>query len=71
MLMHLFLIYYGIPMIIDRLAERYGWAFQSSSIPILVFVLIAFSLTAGAYMSEIPFRHFLLWISASWKRLTL
>ena len=53
MLMHLFLIYYGIPMIIDKLAERYGWAFQSSSIPILVFVLIAFSLTAGAYMSEI------------------
>ncbi|WP_153979831.1 amino acid ABC transporter permease [Paenibacillus xylanilyticus] len=53
MLMHLFLIYYGIPMIIDKLSERYGWAFQSASIPILVFVLIAFSLTAGAYMSEI------------------
>ncbi|RAW10398.1 amino acid ABC transporter permease [Paenibacillus taichungensis] len=53
MLMHLFLIYYGIPLIIDKLAARYGWAFQSSSIPILVFVLFAFSLTAGAYMSEI------------------
>jgi L-cystine transport system permease protein len=52
MLLHIFIIYFGLPMLIDALSAKYGWKFHSSSIPILCFVLIAFSLTAGAYMSE-------------------
>lgn len=53
MLLHLFLIYYGVPMIIDKLSQHYGWGITSASVPILVFVILAFSLTAGAYMSEV------------------
>ncbi|EFM11287.1 polar amino acid ABC transporter, inner membrane subunit [Paenibacillus curdlanolyticus YK9] len=53
MLMHLFLIYFGLPKLIDWLSASFGWSFTSVQIPILVFVLIAFSITAGAYMSEI------------------
>jgi L-cystine transport system permease protein len=52
MLMHLFLIYYGLPPIINSLAAKYNLGFTAASIPMIVFVFIAFSLTAGAYMSE-------------------
>ena len=53
MLMHLFLIYFGLPALIDQLSAYFGSSFTSVQIPIIVFVLIAFSITAGAYMSEI------------------
>lgn len=53
MLMHLFLIYFGLPPIIDSLAAKFDLSFTSASIPMIVFVFIAFSITAGAYMSEI------------------
>ncbi|TDL83235.1 amino acid ABC transporter permease [Peribacillus frigoritolerans] len=52
-LLHIMVIYLGIPMVYDAMADQYGWAFKSNSIPIVVFVIIAFSLNAGAYMSEI------------------
>ncbi|MFY0758067.1 amino acid ABC transporter permease [Metabacillus dongyingensis] len=52
-LLHIMVIYLGIPMVYDTMADQYGWAFKSNSIPIAVFVIIAFSLNAGAYMSEI------------------
>jgi L-cystine transport system permease protein len=52
-LLHIMVIYLGIPMVYDTMADQYGWAFKSNSIPIVVFVIIAFSLNAGAYMSEI------------------
>ncbi|MFS0837459.1 amino acid ABC transporter permease [Paenibacillus sp. 1P03SA] len=53
MLMHLFLVYFGLPAVLDTLADRYGWSFNSGSIPLVAFVIIAFSITAGAYMSEV------------------
>ncbi|SCW34143.1 L-cystine transport system permease protein [Paenibacillus tianmuensis] len=52
-ILHVFLIYWGLPMLIDKLSMHYGWGIKTASIPILSFVLTAFSLTAGAYMSEI------------------
>ncbi|UAL50602.1 MULTISPECIES: amino acid ABC transporter permease [Metabacillus] len=52
-LLHIMVIYLGIPMVYDTMADQYGWAFKSNSIPIAVFVIIAFSLNSGAYMSEI------------------
>ncbi|RNB87084.1 amino acid ABC transporter permease [Brevibacillus fluminis] len=52
-ILHVFIIYLGLPMLIDHLSATFGWGFKSTSIPILLFVLTAFSLTAGAYMSEI------------------
>lgn len=53
MLMHLFLVYFGFPALIDSISAALGWTFTSASIPIIYFVLIAFSLTAGAYLSEV------------------
>ncbi|MNN05027.1 L-cystine transport system permease protein TcyM [compost metagenome] len=53
MLMHLFLIYYGLPILIDSVSRKLNLGFTSVSIPIVYFVFIAFSLTAGAYMTEV------------------
>lgn len=53
MLMHLLLIYFGLPLIIDSLADAFGWGFRSASIPLIGFAYLSFSLTAGAYMSEV------------------
>lgn len=53
MLMHLLLIYFGLPVVIDGLSAAMGWSFTSASIPLIGFVWIAFSITAGAYMSEV------------------
>ncbi|QMV43562.1 amino acid ABC transporter permease [Cohnella cholangitidis] len=53
MLTHLLLIYFGLQMVIDSLAETYGWSFNSVSIPMIGFAYISFSVTAGAYLSEV------------------
>lgn len=52
-ILQLFVVYYAVPMIWDYFAKRFGWSIHSKSIPIAVFVIIAFSINAGAYMSEI------------------
>ncbi|WP_035298077.1 amino acid ABC transporter permease [Brevibacillus thermoruber] len=51
--LHVLIIYFAMPKLIDSLSAYFGWSFKSASIPILLFVLTAYSLTAGAYMSEI------------------
>lgn len=53
MLTHLLLIYFGLPVLIDSLAVLFGWGFRSLSIPMIGFAYISFSITAGAYMSEV------------------
>ncbi|MFC5653847.1 amino acid ABC transporter permease [Paenibacillus solisilvae] len=53
MLTHLLLIYFGLPLIIDGLSAHYGWHFQSAMVPMIGFAYISFSITAGAYMSEV------------------
>lgn len=53
MLTHLLLIYFGLPMLIDGAAEAFGWSFRSVSIPMIGFAYLSFSITAGAYMSEV------------------
>lgn len=53
MITHLLLIYFGLQMLIDGLAESFGWSFNSVSIPMIGFAYISFSVTAGAYMSEV------------------
>jgi L-cystine transport system permease protein len=53
MLMHLFLIYFGLPPIIDAIAKKFDLGFTAASIPLIVFVCFSFSLTVGGYMSEV------------------
>lgn len=52
LLLHIMLVYFGLPMLFDYLAGLNGWGVQSKSIPLVTFVLIAFSINSGAYMSE-------------------
>jgi L-cystine transport system permease protein len=52
-LMHLFLVYFGLPVLIDEAGSWFGAANLSVRIPLVGFVLKAFSLTAGAYLSEV------------------
>ncbi|MBW5449277.1 ABC transporter permease subunit [Cohnella sp. CFH 77786] len=53
MITHLLLIYFGLSLGVDALSKQFGWAFRSSSIPMIAFAFIAFSITAGAYASEV------------------
>lgn len=53
MLTHLLLIYAGLPLIIDSLAAKYDWSFNSVMIPMIGFAYISFSITAGAYLAEV------------------
>lgn len=53
MLTHLLLIYFGLPALLDAVSSQWGWGLKSSSIPMIWFAFISFSITAGAYMSEV------------------
>jgi L-cystine transport system permease protein len=53
MLVHLLLIYYGLPMLIDAVAKEVGSGFRAASIPMIDFVFLAFSITSSAYMAEV------------------
>lgn len=52
-IMHIMLIYFGIPMVLDSIIQSLDLSFQTNKIPIALYVLLALSLTAGAYLSEI------------------
>ncbi|WP_256760920.1 amino acid ABC transporter permease [Cohnella sp. WQ 127256] len=53
MLTHLMILYVGLPLLIDGLGKEFGWSFRSVSIPMIGFAYISFSITAGAYFSEV------------------
>ncbi|MGZ0084818.1 amino acid ABC transporter permease [Caldibacillus thermoamylovorans] len=52
-IMHVMLIYFGFPLLIDTVAAKLGISVQTQLIPISTFVLTALSLSAGAYLSEV------------------
>lgn len=52
-IMHIMLIYFGLPVLIDTVAQHFGLESRSQLIPISIFVLLALSLSAGAYLSEV------------------
>ncbi len=52
-IMHIMLIYFGLPIVVDAAAEALKINVDANAIPILFFVLFALTLSAGAYASEI------------------
>jgi L-cystine transport system permease protein len=52
-IMHIMLIYFGLPLLIDTIAQNFGVESRSHLIPISIFVVLALSLSAGAYLSEV------------------
>jgi L-cystine transport system permease protein len=51
-LVQLFLVYYGIPMVLLMINDKLGTSFNINGIPKMVYIFFAFSLNTGAYMSE-------------------
>ncbi|KYC82922.1 amino acid ABC transporter permease [Heyndrickxia coagulans] len=51
-ILHVMLIYLGIPVLIIKFGHIFGIGFNANKIPVFIFVIAAFSLTAGAYLSE-------------------
>ena len=52
LLVQILLIYYGIPIIVRIINQKFGTQFDLSRIPAIVFMFAAFSLNAGAYLTE-------------------
>ena len=52
LLVQIFLSYYGIPLVIRYINERYQLNWDVSFIPAIYFIYVAFSLNSGAYLSE-------------------
>ncbi len=52
MLVQLFLVYYGIPILLAGINNSFGTNLNVNRIPAVVFAAVAFSLNCGAYMSE-------------------
>ncbi len=63
MVIQLYLAYYGIPLLISRIAESAGSEFDMNALPSTLFAIIAFALNTGAYMSE-SFRSSLMAVEA-------
>ena len=52
MLVQLYLVYYGLPLLVKSLVEATGGEYDSNAIPKIVYAFTAFSLNSAAYMSE-------------------
>lgn len=52
MLVQLYLVYYGLPLLVKSLVEATGGEYDPNAIPKIVYAFTAFSLNSAAYMSE-------------------
>jgi len=52
MVVQLYLVFFGVPTIVDILTKSVGLPLWSSSIPPITYAFIAFSLNAGAFLAE-------------------
>lgn len=52
LIVQIMLIYYAIPIFVRIINQRFGTDWDISWIPALVFMLVAYSLNAGAYLTE-------------------
>lgn len=52
LLVQILLIYYGIPILLRIINQQFGTTFDVSKIPAMVFMFAAFSISAGAYLTE-------------------
>lgn len=52
LLVQIYIAYYGVPILIDVMNAQWNTSIDVSTVPAMVFVLIAFSLNSGAYLAE-------------------
>lgn len=52
LIVQILLIYYGIPILLRVINQQFGTTFDVSQIPAVAFMFVAFSISAGAYLTE-------------------
>ena len=52
LLVQIFLVYYGIPLVVNSLNATQGTQIDISSVPAIIFVYVALSLNVSAFLSE-------------------
>jgi L-cystine transport system permease protein len=52
MLVQIYVTFFGIQFFFDSISKSYGWGVSSSVIPVILYAFTAFSLNAGAFLSE-------------------
>lgn len=52
LIVQILLIYYGIPILFRILNQQFGTTFDVSTVPAVAFMFVAFSISAGAYLTE-------------------
>lgn len=52
LLVQLFLLYYGLPIVSEALNAQFGWGLDVRGVPALAYALVVFSLNTGAYLTE-------------------
>lgn len=52
LIVQIMLVYYAVPIFIRIVNQKFGTAFDISWIPAIVFMLVAYSISAGAYLTE-------------------
>lgn len=52
LLVQIYLVYYGIPIVLEYIKITYNVSINISDIPAIVFVIVAFTINLGAYLSE-------------------
>src|SRR5512142_2023512 len=52
LLVQIYLAYYGLPKVLDRLHDAGGWSLDVSGIPAVAYVYLVLTLNVGAYSSE-------------------
>jgi len=53
LVLHIFIILYGLPRLVDLAVNAFGLPFESKDISTLAMFLVAFSINSGAYLSEV------------------
>lgn len=52
-IMHIMIVYVGVPLFFYTMQENYGWTINMNQIPATAIAIFALSVTASAYLSEI------------------
>jgi len=52
LLVQLYIAYYGLPIMLKAVNQRFGWSMDVAGIPAIVFVFTAYALNTGGYLTE-------------------
>ncbi|XID90913.1 amino acid ABC transporter permease [Paenibacillaceae bacterium WGS1546] len=53
LLLQIYIVFYGLPQLLDHLGQEWGWHLPGQELPPLGFALLAFTVNSSAYLSEV------------------